>query len=245
MSNLRSVFRALGAVSIMVGFVCLIILVVPLYFGEYGSNCKYDAYLPILITSAFFFCLGIPLYYFFRKADPQDFKSAMVSAALAWILIPAISTIPLILIPYNKETLVHMSPLSAFFESMSGWTGTGLTMIDKENLIPYTLQFWRTIIQWVGGVGIIVLSLGILARPGTGSFVLYKGEARSQKTHPSIVSTARTIWKIFLLYTIIGIVALTIIGFVTSDGMTPWQSLNHAMTALATGGFSVTDNSIT
>jgi trk system potassium uptake protein TrkH len=245
MSDLRSVLKALGGISIMVGFISLIVLVVPLYFGEYGSDCKYDAYLPILITSAVFFCFGIPMYYIFRKSDPTTYKSAMVSAAFAWIIIPAIGIIPLILIPYNKETLVHMSPLSAFFESMSGWTGTGLTMVDKENLIPYTLQFWRTIIQWVGGVGVIVLTLSILARPGTGSFVLYKGEARSQKTHPSVVSTVRTIWWIFLLYTIIGVVALTIIGFLTSDGMTPWQSLNHAMTAIATGGFSVTDNSIT
>jgi trk system potassium uptake protein TrkH len=137
-----------------------------------------------------------------------------------------------------------MSPLSAFFESMSGWTGTGLTMIEKESLLPYTLQFWRTIIQWIGGVGVIVLTLSILARPGTGSFVLYRGEARDQKTHPSIVSTVRTIWWIFLLYTIIGIIALAIIGILTNDGMNLWQSINHAMTGLATGGFSVTDDSI-
>ncbi|MCJ7571475.1 MAG: TrkH family potassium uptake protein [Candidatus Thermoplasmatota archaeon] len=245
MSDLRSLFRTLGGIFILVGFITLICLVVPLYFGEYGSNCKYDAITPILITSAVFFCFGFPFYYLFRKADHANYKSAMITAALAWIIVPAIGIIPLILIPYNKETLVHMSPLSAFFESMSGWTGTGLTMVDKENLIPYTLQFWRSFIQWIGGVGVIVLTLSILARPGTGSFVLYKGEARSQKTHPSVVSTVRTIWWIFLLYTIIGVIALTIIGFVTSDGMTPWESLNHAMTAIATGGFGVTDDSIT
>ena len=244
MSDLRSVLRALGGIFILVGFFTLICLVVPLYFGEYGSNCKYDAITPILITSAVFFCFGFPFYYMFRKADPPNFKSAMVTSALAWILVPVIGSIPLILIPYNKETLFHMSPLSAFFESMSGWTGTGLTVIDKENLIPYTLQFWRSIIEWVGGIGVIVLTLSILARPGTGSFVLYKGEARSQKTHPSVVSTVRTIWWIFLVYTIIGVVALTIIGFVISDGMTPWESLNHAMTAIATGGFGINDDSI-
>jgi trk system potassium uptake protein TrkH len=245
MSDLRSVIRTLGGISIIIGFVSLITLVVPLYFGEYGSNSKYDAIAPILITSAVFLCFGFPLYYIFRKADMPNFKSAMIAAALSWILIPVISIIPFILIPYNKELLTSMDPLSAFFESMSGWTGTGLTMVDKENLLPYTLQFWRSLMQWIGGVGVIVLTLSILARPGTGSFVLYKGEARDQKMHPSIVSTVRTIWWIFLLYTIIGIVALTIIGFVTSDGMTAWQSINHAMTAIATGGFSVTDDSIT
>ncbi len=245
MSDLRNVLRTLGLISIMIGFVSLITLFVPLYFGEYGTNCMYDAIFPILITSTVFFCFGLPLFYFFRKADNPNFKTAMVSAALSWVLIPVIGIIPLILIPYNKEALLYMDPLSAFFESMSGWTGTGLTMVDKESLLPYTLQFWRSLIQWIGGVGVIVLTLSILARPGTGSFVLYKGEARDQKMHPSIISTVRTIWWIFLLYTIIGVVALTIIGFITSDGMSPWESLNHAMTAIATGGFSVNDNSIT
>jgi trk system potassium uptake protein TrkH len=244
MSDLKSVLRTLGGISIIVGFVTLICLVIPLYFGEYGHNCDYDGISPILITSAVFFLFGLPLYYVFRNADPPNFKSAMVAAALSWLLIPAVSIIPFILIPYNKETLSYMSPLSAFFESMSGWTGTGLTIVDKENLIPYTIQFWRTLIEWVGGIGVIVLTLSILARPGTGSFVLYKGEARDQKTHPSVVSTVRTIWWIFIIYTIIGVVALTIIGFATSDGMTPWESLNHAMTAIATGGFGINDDSI-
>jgi trk system potassium uptake protein len=245
MSDLRTVLRDLGGIFILIGFVSLVALVVPLYFGEYGSNCSFDGIAPLLITSSVFFGFGLPFYYVFRKAEPTNFKSAMVTAALSWLSISIVSAIPLILIPYNKEELLHMDALSAFFESMSGWTGTGLTMVDKESLLPYTLQFWRSLIQWVGGVGVIVLTLSILARPGTGSFVLYKGEARDQKTHPSIVSTVRTIWWIFILYTIIGVVALTIIGFVTSDGMNSWQSLNHAMTALATGGFSVTDDSIT
>lgn len=168
----------------------------------------------------------------------------MVTAALGWVFVSLIGSIPLWLLPYDTLTLATMDPLSAFFESMSGWTGTGLTMVDKENLLPYTLQFWRSFIQWIGGVGVIVLTLSVLARPGTGSFVLYRGEARDQKTHPSIVSTVRTIWWIFLLYTIIGIIALILIGFFDPSGMNIWQSINHAMTGIATGGFSVTDNSI-
>jgi trk system potassium uptake protein TrkH len=168
----------------------------------------------------------------------------MVTAALGWVFVSLIGSIPFWLLPYNTLTLATLDPLSAFFESMSGWTGTGLTMIDKENLLPYTLQFWRSFIQWIGGVGVIVLTLSVLARPGTGSFVLYKGEARDQKTHPSVVSTVRTIWWIFLLYTIIGIIALILIGFFDPAGMDIWQSINHAMTGIATGGFSVTDQSI-
>ena len=244
MSDLKTVLRDLGGISIIIGFVSLVALVIPLYFGEFGGASSFDAIAPFLITSALFFLIGFPLYYFLRDAEPADFKSAMVTAALGWLLISAISSIPFILIPYNKSSLATMAPLSAFFESMSGWTGTGLTMVAREDLLPYSLQFWRSLIQWVGGVGVIVLTLSILARPGTGSFVLYKGEARDQKTHPSIVSTVRTIWWIFLLYSVIGIISLIIIGAVTSDGMNIWESINHGMTGLATGGFSVTDDSI-
>ena len=245
MSDLKTVLRDLGGVFIIIGIVALFCLIVPLYFGEFGSNSSVDGIVPLLITSAVYFGFGLPFYYLFKNAEPANFKTAMVTAALAWFFISLIGSIPFWLIPYNTETLFHMAPLSAFFESMSGWTGTGLTMVGgSEATLPYTLQFWRTLIQWVGGVGVIVLTLSILARPGTGSFVLYKGEARDQKTHPSIISTVRTIWWIFVLFTIIGIIAMIIIGYLTSNGMDPWQSINHAMTGLATGGFSVTSDSL-
>lgn len=245
MSDLRTVLRDIGGIFIIMGFVSLIALVVPIYFGEFGPKGVVEGVGPILITSAMFFGAGLPLYYGFRTAEPANFKSAMVTAALGWMLISLIGSIPFWLIPYNTETLAHMAPLSAFFESMSGWTGSGLTMVADEGKLPFVLQFWRSLIQWVGGVGVIVLTLSILARPGTGSFVLYKGEAREQKTHPSIVSTVRTIWWIFILYTIVGVLALWIVGwFDPVQGMTPWESLNHAMTGIATGGFSVTSGSL-
>ncbi len=244
MSDIKTVLRDIGAILIILGFISLITLIVPLYFNEFGTNSQFDAIGPLLITSIIFIIIGFPLYYTLKKAEPANFKSAMVTAALSWIIISIIGSIPFILIPYNINSLIHMDFLSAFFESMSGWTGTGLTMVENENFLPHTLQFWRSYIQWIGGVGVIVLTLSILARPGTGSFVLYKGEGREQKTHPSIVSTVRTIWWIFLLYTIIGVVALYLIGMFSNDGMSLWESINHAMTGIATGGFSITDDSI-
>ncbi|RLF26102.1 MAG: TrkH family potassium uptake protein, partial [Thermoplasmata archaeon] len=236
MSDLKTILRDLGGIFIVIGLITIVALIVPLYFGEYY------ALPPLFLTALMFFAIGSLLYLIFKKAPPTNFKAAMVTAALAWFFISLIGCIPFLLIQYLPG--IHMDFISAFFESMSGWTGTGLTMIDKENLLPFTLQFWRSLIQWVGGVGVIVLTLAILARPGTGSFVLYKSEAREQKTHPSIVSTVRTIWWIFLLYTIAGVIVVMIIGMLTADGMNPWQALNHCMTAIATGGFSVTDNSI-
>jgi len=244
MNDIKTILRDIGAILTILGFISLISLIVPIYFNEYGLNNNYDAVAPLLITCLIFLIIGMPLYYTFKRAEPANFKSAMVTAALGWLIISVIGSIPFILIPYDIKSLEYMDFLSAFFESVSGWTGTGLTMVNHENYLPHTLQFWRSFIQWIGGVGVIVLTLSILARPGTGSFVLYKGEARDQKTHPSIVSTVRTIWWIFLLYTILGIISLYIIGLFSTDGMTLWESINHAMTGIATGGFSVTDESI-
>jgi len=239
MGDLKTVLRDLGNILIAVGAITLFALVAPLYFNEgYGIG-------PILLTSAVFFLIGTPLHFILRKTEPADFKTAMVTAALSWLFIPIISAIPFLLIGFDKTNPgVTADFLSAFFECMSGWTGTGLSMFSKPSLLPYTLQFWRTYMQWVGGVGVIILTLAILARPGVGSYILYKSEGREQRTHPSIVKTVRTIWWIFALYTVIGVSLLVIIGMVTNNGMTVWQSLNHGMTALATGGFSVTDDSM-
>ena len=238
MSDLTTVLRDLGNVFIAVGVISFFPLVVPLYFREY------HALFPLIFTALLFLEIGMLLYFLFRESDPANFKSAMVTAALCWLFIPLISIIPFIMIPYQVQTGAHMDALSSYFESMSGWTGTGLTMVDQESLLPYTLQFWRTWIQWIGGVGVIVLTLSILAQPGVGSYVLYRGEARERRTHPSIVASVRTIWWIFLLYTIIGIIAVFLISWFLPNGMNLWQTINHTMTAIATGGFSVTDESI-
>jgi trk system potassium uptake protein TrkH len=87
-------------------------------------------------------------------------------------------------------------------------------------------------------VGVIVLTTAILARPGSGSLTLYESEARSERIHPSVVSTVRTIWWIFLLFTFLAVCLLWLAG------MPAWDAVNHAMTGLSTGGFSVTDDSI-
>ncbi len=245
MSDIRTVLRDVGAVFIMIGMVSLIAIIIPIYFQEYETHTPYNGITSILITSAVFFLVGFPLYYIFRRADQTNFKTAMVTAALSWLFVSFIGSIPFWLVPYNTQTMATMDILSGFFESMSGWTGTGLTMVDNETLLPYTLQFWRTFIQWIGGVGVIVLTLSILARPGTGSYLLYRIEGREQRTHPSVVSTVRTIWWIYLLYTIIGILLLVVIGLLIPSEMNAWESLNHAMCAISTGGFSVTDDSIT
>jgi len=194
--------------------------------------------------------LGTVLVRRYRGADEPAKLHGMMIAAGGWFLVAVFGGLPFVLVavtmangwfgaPAPSQTvLAFLHPLNAVFESMSGFTGTGLTMSVHENTLPATLQWWRSFIQWVGGVGVIVLTTAILARPGSGSLTLYESEARSEKIHPSIVSTVRTIWWIFLLFTFVSILVLWLVG------MPAWDAINHAMTGLATGGFSVTDQSI-
>jgi len=123
-------------------------------------------------------------------------------------------------------------------------------MAIREPTLPRAFQWWRSLIQYVGGVGVIVLTVTILSRPGSGSYTLYRSEAREEKIHPSVVSTVRTVWKIFVGYTVVAVVLLFVALSLSEYGQGLstferfWQALNHGMTGLATGGFSVTDNSI-
>jgi len=240
--DMRIILRDLGLLVPMVGAMALLSLVVPVLSGE-----TY-ALMPLLITAAVSVALGACLYFPFRRAGEAKLKHGMIIASVGWLLVAALGSLPFILIALFAErnglgspTLMHFKdPASAFFESVSGYTGTGLTMASLASTLPTTLQWWRSFIEWIGGMGVIVLMLAILAgpRPGAATHSLYYAEARGEKIQPSVLSTLRTMWWIFLLYTFIGVVALW------GAGMPIWEALNHAMTGISTGGFSVLDQSI-
>jgi len=242
----RDLGRMFQALSVMM----FASVLVPIVWGEYYA-------IPALVTSGIVpLGLGRLLSHRFRGAeDPGKFHGMMIAAS-GWFCVALFGSLPFYLLAWtihldpallNAPELTgraastvgaFRSPLNAFFESMSGFTGTGLTMTDDESALPHTLQWWRSFIEWVGGVGVIVLTAAILARPGSGSLTLYESEARSEKIHPSLVSTVRTIWWIFLLFTFLSITLLWLAG------MPAWDAINHGMTGLSTGGFSITDDSI-
>jgi len=121
---------------------------------------------------------------------------------------------------------------------MSGFTATGLTMfIDVENL-PGSILLWRSLTEWIGGVGIIVLFLSVLYKTGTVFQNLYAAEGRTDKIAPSITGTSRRIWGIYGFYTLLSIFVLWLLSVPLFD------AVNISMTTLATGGFAVTNNSI-
>jgi len=241
-----TVGRDVGRILQALAGLMLVSILVALVWGEYYA-------VPALFGSALVpLLIGRLLGRAFGDAEDPGKLHGMIVAAIGWASVGVFGSLPFLLIawtvrsgipvfatPEGTETLAAFTnPLNALFESMSGFTGTGLTMTDNEEVLPRTLQWWRTFSEWVGGVGVIVLTTAILSRPGSGSLTLYESEARSEKIHPSIVSTVRTIWWIFIMFTFLGILALWLAG------MPIWGAINHGMTGLATGGFSITDNSI-
>ncbi len=240
--DLYIVLRDLGLLVPVVGLMALFSLIVPIAFGESF------AIIPLAVTAGASFALGAALYLPLRKvAGETQLKHGLIIAAFGWLLVAALGSLPFVLTAVmidpssSTETLRYFKdPASAFFESISGYTGTGLTMAVRADLLPKSLQWWRSFTEWIGGMGVIVLMLSILAgpRPGAANHSLYYAEARSERIHPSINSTLRTMWWIFFLYTFISVIALW------GAGMPMWEAINHAMTGISTGGFSVTANSI-
>jgi len=260
-SDLATIVRDVGSLLVMeAGLLCLT-GAVALGFTEWYSGAAF------LLAAAVTGSVGLAARRGFSDAPAPTMKHGMVIAASGWFSVAVFGALPFVLaalftpssvaagfVPagatYESSLTTFLNPLHALFESMSGWTGSGLTMAVHEPSLPRSIQWWRSLMQWVGGVGVIVLTVSILARPGSGSYALYRSEAREERIHPSIVSTVRTVWKLVVGYTLLGAVVLFLAVRASDYGAglplweAGWQALNHAMTGLTTGGFSVTDNSI-
>jgi trk system potassium uptake protein TrkH len=133
------------------------------------------------------------------------------------------------------------SYLNAFFETMSGFTTTGSTILTDIEAMPPSLLLWRSLTQWLGGMGIIVLSLAILPMLGVGGMQLFKAEVPGPTTDrlkPRIQDTAKLLWGVYVLLTCIEILLLM------AGGMSFFDGLNHAFTTMATGGFSTRNASV-
>ena len=130
---------------------------------------------------------------------------------------------------------------NAFFETISGYTTTGASIMDDIEIMPEGILFWRSLTHWIGGMGIIVLAIAILPLLGIGGMQLFSAEApgpSSDKLHPRITDTAKRLWLIYFGYTVAETILLKIAG------MSFFDAINHAMATLSTGGFSTKNSSI-
>jgi len=203
------------------------------------------ALIPFAVTAVAALLPGQLLYWTFRRAPEMQLRHAMVTVTLAWVLIPLVGMLPFLLIaghlagqPGTPATVTAFAELwNALFEAVSGFTSTGLSVAVQPSALPKGLQWWRSVMEWVGGVGVIVLMLAVFHHSAEAGRLLYS-EARDKKILPDVSATVRTTWWVFLLYTAAGVLLLRLAG------MPWWEALNYGMTGIATGGFGVTDGSM-
>ncbi len=201
-----------------------------------------------------------------REAPEPKRRDALVIAGAGWLAAAAFGALPFLFagwwtppevaqtfVPANQSytsSLLHFrNPLHALFESMSAFTTTGLTMAVHEPSIGRGLLFYRSLVQWIGGAGVIVLSLAVIPRPrAVGELELYQSEATGTKLRPRVFETARAIWKTYAALTLMVTAYLYFsLRWLLPDygvGASLFDAVNHAMTAQSTGGFSTLDDSI-
>lgn len=155
--------------------------------------------------------------------------------ASAWMAIGVAGSVPFLL------SGVVESPVSALFESVSGFTTTGATVFSSIETLPHGILFWRSFTQWIGGMGIIVLGIAILPFLGVGGMQLFRAEVPGptpQRLQPRIAQTAKVLWLVYAGITAVEVV-LCVLG-----GMSLFEAATHAFSTLSTGGFSPKDASI-
>jgi trk system potassium uptake protein TrkH len=232
----KTILRDLGIAIHIPGLMALATLPICVAFGELY------AVLAFVLTALISIVPGQALYRRFRTAEEMHIRHAMDTAVLAWIVIPIIAALPTVLVAASlsdapASLMLFRNPLNALFESVSGFTSTGLTLSVQPTDLPHSLQWWRSFMQWIGGVGVIVLMLSVF-HPSVDAHRLYFAEARQTLIGPTVVSTVRTMWWIYLLYTAVAVLALR------AAGMPWWVALNYGMTGIATGGFGMTNGNI-
>ncbi|MDZ4171686.1 MAG: TrkH family potassium uptake protein, partial [Methanobacteriaceae archaeon] len=214
----------LGGLMIGIGVVVLLPIIVSLIYAE-------NNYISFIIPSAISLTIGTIIKRISPSGGLIRLKHGMIIAALAWLWAALIGSFVMIL-------SLNMDFMNAYFENMSAWTGSGLSMFIDVEILPKSILFLRSLEQWIGGVGIIIVVIGILIRPGTAASRLYKSEAREERIKPSIPNTVKTIWWIYLFYTILGIVLYGLAG------MSLFDAINNTMTNLSTGGMSIKNGNI-
>jgi trk system potassium uptake protein len=163
-------------------------------------------------------------------------RDGFVLVTLSWILMSISGAIPLLI------AMPNLSFTDAYFEAMSGLTTTGSTVLSGLGELAPSINLWRHLMHWIGGLGIIVLAVAILPLLGVGGMQLYKAETpgpvKDEKLTPRITETAKALWVAYIVITMFGIFALKICG------MTWLDAICHAFSAMALGGFSTKDTSI-
>ncbi len=215
----------MGHIFQMISISTCIPLIIAMIYQEW------DMLLPMATVPVTLFAIGTPLSRMRRMERRPSFSVALSAVAIIWLVCAICGAIPFTL-------GIGMPYLDAVFEAMSGWTSTGLTLSQSLDTMPHTLLFWRSLMQWLGGLGIVAFTIAMASRSGLAEFRLYRSEGRPESFMPGVVATGLQMWKIYVILTIIST------GLILASGIPLWDAANTAMTAIATGGFSLHDSGI-
>lgn len=225
-TDLYIVIRNSGMIMVGIGLMCLIPIIIDLIYFEFN-------FLGFLIPSLFSIVLGVVCAKSFKKYSNKKMrlKHGMIISALSWLWASIIGGLVMLMVS-------DLSLVNGVFESMSALTGSGITMYQNVEILPHSILFFRSLEQWIGGLGIIVMIVAILTRPGTASSKLYQSEAREERLKPSIKTTLEHTIKIYLIYTAFGIIMYLLAG------MPLFDSVCNTFTIISTGGMSIKNANI-
>lgn len=228
--NYKLILNILGFLLFITGIFMMLGISFSIYYGD-------DDIPALLLSGVGTSLIGALIWFITRKTDRLKLgkREGYLIVTLGWVIMSLFGALPFV---------VHGSIPSytdAFFETMSGFTTTGASILTNIEALPHGLLFWRSFTHWIGGMGIIVLSIAILPFLGIGGMQLYQAEVAGpskDKLHPRVRETAKRLWAIYFLLTSAEVVLLLF------GGMNLFDSLCHSFGTLATGGFSTRTQSI-
>jgi trk system potassium uptake protein TrkH len=227
-NDFKLICRYTGKVLIGVGLLMLLPIATALVFAEWPSLVDFLAGLGVTLTA------GCGLALIGARSEKPAWIHGMVTGGLSWLAAMAVAAVPYWLSGH------YQSYLDCLFDAMSGFTTTGLTLIQDLDHIAISLNMWRHLLTFVGGQGVIVLALTFLVKEAAGGYKLYVGEAKDERLFPSVFHTAKVIWRISLVYMGVGTFVLFVAGLVL--GLPPVSAFLHGlwifMAAWSTGGFA-------
>ena len=227
--NIRMVFRTMGALLLLEAIFMAIAMGVSLWYGEADTGTFLISTIITLLAGVIGLCIG------HRAESRMGEREGYVIVAMVWVVFSAFG-----LLPYYLSGQVPTFT-DAWFESMSGFTTTGATIIPNLEVITHGLLFWRSLTQWIGGMGIIVLSIAILPIFGLNGMQLYAAEVSGltyEKLSPRIADTAKMMWSTYFILTATEVLGLWLCG------MPIFDAVCHSFSTIATGGFSTKNNSL-
>ena len=227
--NFRIVLNLTSSIIFMTGL-AMLVCIIPAYIMNDPSH----VIIGFLKIALFTLLTAAYLFYKTRGEGKIGFRESFGVVVLVWLSVSVFGSLPFVWIQ-------KMSWADAFFETMSGFTTTGASILDEIESLPYSLNFWRSFSNWLGGMGIVVLGMVILPILGIGGMQMYKAESTgpiSEQLTSRVASTAKSLWLVYLGLTIV------LIFLLHFAGMEWFYSICHAFSAMSTGGFSPKNDSI-